>query len=240
MNSPYQDNVHAIFPRFVFHRQYNDMEEFNKRLFELASVDAARNVANAEDQRTIGSNTTHLAHLRHNFLLDCKDETVRQLIEMVDNTVRQYLWTVYSYEHTGELNMLSDTFHQKRAEGQNVGINCHTHFPAHLVVTYYARVDRDPEETNPLRQGAVRFYDPQHVNTRPWPNNNPSVFTNSWFNLVPNEGSMVVFEGHIPHDSTYFDGEHRMCVPVMVDVITPRVQIKTPASKLFEAQDAKD
>jgi hypothetical protein len=25
----------------------------------------------------------------------------------------------------------------------------------------------------------------------------------------------VVFEGYVPHDSTYFEGEERMCIPVL-------------------------
>lgn len=231
------DQLHTIFPRFVFHRQYHNMTHFNRALFELACEDATANRTDGTEECAIGSQVTHLAHLRHNFLLDyASSPLVRRLTKMADDCVRAYLRTAYNYDHLGELAMLSDTFHQRRSAGENVGINCHTHFPAHLVVTYYARLDRDPGESNPLRQGAVRFYDPQHVNTRPWPNNNPDAFTNSWFNLVPEEGSMVVFEGHLPHDSTFFDGEHRMCIPIMVDVLTPRVQVKTPVSEILNAK----
>lgn len=237
MSISHSDQCHVIFPRFVFHRQYDGVAEFNKVIFELASKDAEANRTDGSHEKAIGNKATHLAHLRHNFLAECKHPAVAQLIRMADETVRAYLKSVYAYEHTGEIEMMSDTFHQRKSHGENVGINCHTHFPADLVVTYYARLDRDPAETNPLRQGAVRFYDPQHVNTRPWPNNNPSVFTNSWFNLVPNEGSMVIFEGHVPHDSTYFDGDHRMCIPIMVNIVTPRKHCKVPVSDLLNFQE---
>ena len=156
---------------------------------------------------------------------------------MVDDALREYLRVVYNYDHKGEITLMSDTFHQQKSTGENVGVNCHCHWPAHFAVVYYARVDRDPEEQNPLRQGSVRFYDPQNLSTRQWPNNNPSVFTGAWFNLVPEEGSLVIFEGHLPHDSTYFDGEHRLCVPVMANIITPRSHCPVPVSDLLNFQE---
>lgn len=238
MPGKHKDRINMIFPRFIFERKFEGMERFNQELFELAKTDAIANRTDGKDIRSVGNRATHLTHLRHNFMEDCQHPTVAQFIKMVDEAVRDYLRAIYNYDHQGELNMLSDPFYQSRAAGENVGISCHTHFPAHLVVTYYARTDRDPQETSPLRQGSVRFYDPQHINTRPWPNNNiGNVFTNAWFNLVPEEGSLLVFEGHIPHDSTFFDGEHRMCVPVMVDVITPKTQIKKPVSQLLAMQE---
>jgi hypothetical protein len=236
MSFAFSDQCQMLFPRFVFHRQYLDVAEFNKELFQLASRDALANRTDGTHERAIGDKATHLAHLRHNFLADCKHPAVAQLIRMADETARAYLKTVYAYEHRGEIELMSDTFHQQRSTGENVGINCHVHFPADLTVNYYARIDRDPSETNPLRLGALRFYDPQHLNTRVWPNKNPAVFTHSWYNLVPNEGSMVVFEGHMPHDSTYFEGEHRLCIPIMAIVRTPRKYCTMAVSELLNLQ----
>jgi hypothetical protein len=232
------DRFDQIFPRFVMHRRYEPDPTFHADLYRLAAEDAATNRTDGSQANAIGQKATHLSHLRHNFLQDCKHPAVLRLIEMVDLACRNYVEAVYHYRHEGDLEMMSDTFWQQRSRGENVGINCHTHFTSHLVATYYVRVDRDPRETNPLRQGSVRFYDPQHVNTRPWPNNNPGLISTSWFNVVPEEGSMVVFEGHLPHDSTFFDGEARMCIPVMVNLVTPRTHIKRPVSDLLAEQRA--
>jgi hypothetical protein len=232
----FYDDVATIFPRFVFHRKYQPDVDFHKGIYDLATSDAIANRTDGTEANAIGSKATHLSHLRHNFLDDCKHPYVLKLINMADESVRAYLKKVYNYDHTGELEMMSDTFWQQRERGENVGINCHTHFTSHVVVTYYVRVDRDPKETNPLRMGSVRFYDPQHVNTRPWPNNNKQLNTTSWYNVIPEEGSMVVFEGFMPHDSTYFDGESRLCIPIMVNLVTPRTHIKKSVSELIRKQ----
>lgn len=230
------DFLSQIFPRFVLHRKLAVNSEFHDDLYRLAAEDASKNRTDGTHASAIGQRATHLSHLRHNFLDDCKHPAVLKLIQLVDKACRDYVEAVYHYRHDGELEMMSDTFWQQRSRGENVGINCHTHFTSHLVATYYVRVDRDPLETNPLRQGSVRFYDPQHINTRQWPNNNPALISNAWFNVVPEEGSMIVFEGHLPHDSTFFDGESRMCIPVMVNLVTPRTHIKKPVSELIASQ----
>lgn len=231
-----RDTIDLVFPRFVMHRRTEVDGEFHNDLYRLAAADAAANRTDGSQANAIGQRATHLSHLRHNFLADCKHPAVLRLIQLIDAACRDYVQAVYHYRHEGELEMMSDTFWQQRARGENVGINCHTHVTSHMVATYYVRTDRDPAERNPLRQGSVRFYDPQHVNTRPWPNNNPAVLTTSWFNVVPEEGSLIVFEGHLPHDSTYFDGEARMCIPVMVNLITPRTHMKRPVSELIAGQ----
>ena len=230
------DRLDSIFPRFVFHRSHEVDRQFHDDLYRLAAEDAVKNRTDGSQATAIGQKATHLSHLRHNFLDDCKHPAVLRLIHMVDAACRDYVEKVYNYRHEGELEMMSDTFWQQRSRGENVGINCHTHVTSHLVATYYVRVDRDPEETNVLRKGSVRFYDPQHVNTRPWPNNNQGLISTSWFNVIPEEGSLVVFEGHLPHDSTFFDGEARMCIPVMVNLVTPRTHIKKPVSQLIAKQ----
>lgn len=233
-----RDTLDMVFPRFVMHRRHGVDRAFHDDLYRLACADAAANRTDGTQPSAIGQRATHLSHLRHNFLADCKHPAVQRLIELVDAACRDYVQSVYHYRHEGELEMMADTFWQQRERGENVGINCHTHVTSHLVATYYVRTDRDPGEINPLRQGSVRFYDPQHVNTRPWPNNNPAVLTTSWFNVIPEEGSMVVFEGHLPHDSTFFDGQARLCIPVMVNLVTPRTHIKQPVSELLARQRA--
>lgn len=237
MNIPSQTSVTPIFPAFVMHKQWEVSDEFNQRLYELAAEDALKNrIQSADDKRNIGDTSNHLGHIRHNFLVDYQTPEVRQLAQMADQAVREYLLSVYGYEHTGELHMMSDTFWQRRSHGENVGINSHTHIKADIVVTYYPRFDLNPNETSSLRKGAVRFYDPANYGKRFWPNNNQAFFVGGWFQVEPKAGSMTVFEGYVPHDSTYFEGEERMCIPILVDVDTPKKHCKASISEILAAQ----
>lgn len=238
MSNFLRQSLNAVFPRFVLHRVMPPDVQFHEDLYRLAAADAQANRTDGSHPSAIGQHATHLSHLRHNFLSDCKHPAVLRLIELVDSACRDYVDAVYHYRHEGELEMMSDTFWQQQSRGENVGINCHTHPTSHLVATYYVRTDHAPEEKNPLRQGSVRFYDPQHINTRPWPNNNPAVVATSWFNVVPQEGSLIVFEGHLPHDSTFFAGQERMCIPVMVNLVTARTHLKRSVSELVAEQRA--
>jgi hypothetical protein len=232
-----KNELSMIFPRFVLHSIYDEGKEFNDELHKLGREDCLARRLTGEDERSADKRPgTHLAHQRYNFLQDTKSPVVRRLIEMYDETARNYLRAVYNYDHTGDLEMMADTFLQRRAYGENVGINAHIHLTSQIVVTYYPRVDRDENETNSLRRGNLKFYDPQMINGRHWPNNNPNVFANSWFDLEPKVGSMIAFEGFMPHDSGYFDGEERLCIPCMINVITPRSHIKTSVKELLKCQ----
>ncbi len=234
--------IATIFPRFLYHKKWNELPEgFNERLLSLAIDDArAHRVPPEGHERAGGDKNTHISHLRHNFLTDVHDPVIARFVEMVDQCAREYLSSVYHYDHDGELELMGDTFWQVRERGENVGISCHTHFKSDLVVTYYARTGIEPKENNPLRQGSVRFYDPQNLGARHWPNNNPGVFSRAWYNIVPEVGSMLVFEGHIPHDSTFFGGPERLCIPVMCDVKTARSHIKSPVSDIKRMQGIGD
>ena len=123
--------------------------------------------------------------------------------------------------------MMSDTFWQRRALQENVGINAHTHIQTDIVCTYYPRVvlDADCPKTS-LHRGAVRFYDPANVGKRLWPCNNPDAYVGGWYAVEPRTGSMLVFEGHVPHDSTYFEGEERMCIPVLCSLDTSQFPLQ--------------
>ena len=70
----------------------------------------------------------------------------------------------------------------------------------------------------------MRFYDPSGRGHRLWPNRNTSIFTGSWFDVRPRTGTMVVFEGHIPHDSAPFEGLRRVCLPLQVTLHLPNAQ----------------
>lgn len=227
-----------IYPSFVLHKHWEMPEGFNDRLSALAAEDADRNrITDPDEPRNSGDVTNHLGHLRHNFLMDLRDPAIPVLAQMVAAGVREYLQLAYSYDHAGDIRMMSDTFWQRRALRENVGINTHTHIQSDIVCTYYPRVvlDVDCPDTS-LHRGAVRFYDPANVGKRLWPCRNPDAYVGGWYAVEPKAGSMLVFEGHVPHDSTYFEGEERMCIPVLCSLDLPNSHCKAGLREILAHQ----
>jgi len=220
-------DITAVFPAFVMHKQWDTPEGFNERLYELAVDDAVKNRPTDEGNETnIGQTDMHFSHLRHNFILDYKDHPeIQDLVRMTEDACREYLMAVYGYEHKGDMLMESDTFWQRRSERENLGIYNHTHPQSDLVVVYYPKVVLD-DDAGIEEIGALRVYDPGNVGKRFWDTNNEGFFVGGWFQVEPKTGSMVVLEGYVPHDSTYFAGDERMCIPIQVDVQTPKKHVK--------------
>jgi hypothetical protein len=238
MDIPTTTELQMIYPAFVMHKHWEMPEDFNKQLHGLAIEDALANRIQTEgDGRNVGDQTNHLGHLRHNFLMDRRDPVITVLAQMVSSTVREYLRLAYRYDHAGEIRMMADTFWQRRALQENLGIHAHTHVQTDIVCTYYPRValDHDCPATS-LHRGAVRFYDPAHVGKRLWPCKNPEAYIGGWYAVEPRTGSMLVFEGHVPHDSTYFEGEERMCIPVLCNLDLPNSHCKVGLRDILAAQ----
>lgn len=223
--------LQAIYPSFILHKHRDMPDAFNEGLAEIAMNEAAEHRITEEDNpRNLGNRSNHFGHVRHNMLKDNKsDPHVCQLLEMVRSGICEFLMTAYGFAFDGEINANAETFFQDRDRGENLGIFTHSHRKSDFVVTYYPLVEVDPDYADDqLRSGALRFYDPAGVGARLWPNHNPRVHCGSWFQIVPRTGSMVVFEGHVPHDSSYFEGPRRVCIPVQCDLILPNSQTKTP------------
>ena len=156
-------------------------------------------------------------------------------MRMVDTACREYLVLVYNYHHKGNVEIMSDTFWQRRSNKQNTGIQAHTHIKCDLVVTYYPRVKLDSNVNNSIRRGVVRVYDQANIGKRFWDmNNNNQYFYGGWYQLEIEEGLMMIIEGHVPHDSTYFEGEERMCIPMLVDIDTAKRHAKTPIQEILD------
>lgn len=232
--------MQVIYPGYVLHKHFEMPEDFNDHLYRLALVDAEKHrVTDMSDPRVSGhgKTSTHLNHLRHNFLLDTIDPVMPVFVQMVAASVREYLHLAYGYEHEGEIRMMSDAFYQERAKGQNLGIAAHTHSKFDIVCTYYPRAPLDPDcPQTPFHRGAVRFYDPANIGKRLWPCNHPDHYFGGWYSVEPREGSMTVFEGHVPHDSTYFEGEDRMCIPTLCEIMLPNSHFKTSMADILSAQ----
>jgi hypothetical protein len=231
--------MQAIYPAFVLHKHWDMPEGFNDRLSALAAEDTERNrIRDPADPRASGDMSNHLGHLRHNFLTDTKDPVIAMLAQMAAAGVREYLQLAYGYDHPGEIRMMADTFWQRRDRRENVGIHTHTHAQTDIVCTYYPRVmlDADYPDTS-LHRGAVRFYDSAGIGKRLWPCRNPAAYVGGgWYSVEPRTGSMLVFEGYVPHDSTYFEGEERMCIPVLCNLELPNSHCKVGLRDILAAQ----
>lgn len=227
--------MQALWPAFMMHRVWEMPDAFNQKLYELGKVySAACKVTDPDNPKNVGNTSNHLCHVRDNFLLQYKDEPeVKVFAEMVDTMCRDYLQSVYNYKHDGPITMEADMFYQRRSHRENVGINMHTHPKCDLVLTYYPWLHLDEEANTPLHQGAMRIYDPANIGKRFWPCKNPNAYYGGWYSIVPQIGSMIIFEGWIPHDSTYFSGDDRMCIPILCDVITPSGHEKVDSRELI-------
>ena len=228
-----------LFPSFVLHKHWDMPPEFNDRLYALAAADCeAHRVTSNDDPRAIGDVGNHVAHLRHNFLVDTTDPIIPTFVNMISQSVREYLWHAFQYQHDGDIKMMADTFWQRRSHGENMGIPTHVHPPHEIICTYYPRVDLDEDCPQDVRQrGGLRFYDPGGGGSRSWPTNHPDRYNEQSYTILPEPGSMVVFEGHMPHDSTAFQGDERMCIPVLCKLDTPRAHNHKSIKEILEVQN---
>jgi hypothetical protein len=215
-------NVFTLYPAFVLVKQWAKPQAFNDRLFEIGVADAERfRVLDAEASDAVGQPEFYFSHRRHNLFLEHKDPTLVELLQMADAALRDYLWHCYGVDHKGTFALMADVFHGHRQPGHCEGIVPHTHMQGDLIVNYYPRVAIDPDAPK-IRRGALRLFDPSGKGKRSWPNRNPAFHAAGWFNVEVETGTMVVFEGHVPHDSTVFDGDARMCIAIMARTVDER------------------
>lgn len=215
-------SVFALYPSFVLVRQWSKPEIFNDRLFELGSEDSERfKVVDHDAPDVIGQPEFYFSHRRHNLLMGAKDPILVELVEMVDTTLRDYLWHCYAVDYKGTFALMADVFHGDREPGRCEGIVSHTHMQGDFVINYYPRVKIDSVAPKG-RRGALRVFDPANKGKRSWVNRNAAFHAGAWFNIEVATGTMVVFEGHVPHDSTMFDGDTRMCIAIMARTVDER------------------
>ena len=226
----------TLFPTFVLHKRWEMPDGFNERLAQLAREDCAAHRVTGSDPEAVGDPGHYVAHKRHNFLTDTIDPAIRVLTSMVSQAVREFLWAGFRYQHEGDIAMMSDTFWQRRSEGENLGIPTHTHPVHEIICTYYPCLDFDGEDGHTFQQGAVRFFDPSMRGNRLWPTRGLG-FNRQVYSVVPGVGSMIVFEGHVPHDSSYFEGEERVCIPVMCKLDRPNKHRHATISEIMEVQN---
>lgn len=216
----------ALYPTFVLVKEHLLTPQENQRLSEIAIEDAARHrVVDDADPRNLGTADSPFGHVRHN-LLDCyrAEPAVEAWLAAARAALSEYLHRACGAALPESITAIAEPFVQGAGNGETIGIFTHTHPRADFVVTYYPEVDFGEAGPQPHREGALRFYDPAGRGHRLWPNRNASIFTGSWLDVRPRSGTMVVFEGHVPHDSAPFEGTRRVCLPLQCSLRTPNAQ----------------
>lgn len=216
----------ALYPTFVLVKHDLLSHAHNQRLAEIAVADAASHrVVDDSDPRNLGTADSPFGHIRHNLLAEYRgDPVIEAWLAAARAGLAEYLHRAYGADLPERIDAIAEPFVQGAGHGETVGIFTHSHPRADFVVTYYPEVSFDVAGPRPYREGALRFYDPSGRGHRLWPNRNTSIFTGSWFDVRPRTGTMVVFEGHIPHDSAPFEGLRRVCLPLQVTLRLPNAQ----------------
>jgi hypothetical protein len=216
----------ALYPSFVLVKHDLLMPELNQRLAEIAIEDAARHrVVDDDDPRNLGTSHSPFGHIRHNLLAEHRGDTaVEAWLAVARASLAEYLHRGFGAELPESLMAISEPFLQGEGYGETIGIFTHTHPKADVVVTYYPEVNFGDVGPERFREGALRFYDPAGRGHRLWPNRNPAIFTGSWLDVRPRTGTLVIFEGHVPHDSAPFTGKRRVCLPLQVSLRFPNAQ----------------
>jgi len=109
-------NLQAIFPNFVMHKTWDMADAFNNTLGNLAREDSKfHEVTDDDNLLNLGNKTNHFGHVRHNLLSDKADHpTVACLVDMVRQSVNEYLLAAYGYVNSYDIDMVAETFYQQR------------------------------------------------------------------------------------------------------------------------------
>ncbi len=198
----------VLHPTFLMHKQWEEGDDFNNTLCELSEQHCLANrYGSSNNPTTPNTPINYLSNKRANMFEDVQHPVMLRFAEMVEAAAREYLANFYQYHYDGDLSLRMQPFLQEgQGKGDNGGVYMHTHQHYDLVVTYYPKVViADDQEQSPYHRGSLRFYDPSGRGPRRWKNNSPMFQCNS-FTVEPKSGSMMVFEGQTPHDSTFFGG----------------------------------
>lgn len=220
-----------LWANFVMELEWETPPGWNERLYELALLDHEEHLIRDENDprntapKSVGNKdvANYYNQRRHNFFTGTRAPEVATLAQMTDFAVREYMRSVWHNDYKGDIRMICDALYQRKEGEDNAGIHGHNHWRHDIVCTYYPRITFDPANPPPTSKhmGQVRFYDPANMGKRLWANFNPAHHVGSWYSVTPKTGTMLVFEGRLFHDSTYFGGIERMCIPVMCQIDTP-------------------
>jgi len=210
----------TIYPSFVLKGFANEFSpEENAELARVAWSVWDSNAATERQYKTGQTEAYYLSGKRLNMFVEHKaNQTVMKLAKVADAMARAYLRQVYRYECKDPIDMMAEPFCQNAKTGTH-GIAPHAHTLKPLLVTYYPSMKvnhRDSALSGGCGlNGEANFYDPTNTGKRVWPNKNDDFFIGSSFRVEIKEGMLLAFEGHLPHDSAQFEGDERVCIPVI-------------------------
>lgn len=229
-----------IYPSFVSTKQWVGEDQLNQELFEIGKRAYFENrVRDDVDPRNVGVKENHISHRRYNLYTDYKAPCLAKLAMMVDAAARDFLLQAHHYWHEGEIEVSAEVIYQSSNPDQRANIWAHSHIAHDLVVTYYPVVNPSAPDEDP--GGKLRFYDSLGMGSRPWLKNaqkkiRQGEFIGDWYQVDPRAGTMVVFEGHLMHDSSPFYGLDRMCIPTYCKLILPNQVHLEPISEVIQKQ----
>jgi len=214
--------LHNLYPTFLMEGILDELSERENRvLADYAWENQSRN-ANKKLGQGDDIGIYYNATKRANIFVDHRsDPTVKKFAAIADKAVREYIWAVFRYRSNDRIEMQAEAFCQNRETGTN-GIWTHAHPLRPIVFTYYPVYSHTPRASTSTSSGVngeANFYDPTCIGKRVVPNYNNSFHMGSTFQLQIKAGMFLVFEGHVPHDSAAFDGDERVCIPVLCNPV---------------------
>lgn len=231
------DSLNTIFPSFVLQGFANEMSPAENAELSALAWETWKANEKTETAYSAGESGEYYSATRHNMLVLFRDKpVVKKFAILADMMARAYLKTVYHYDCRDPIDMMAEPFCQNRETGTD-GIMPHAHTLKPLLVTYYPSVKTSKRTvagpTSSGVNGETNFYDPSNTGKRVWPNQNPSFHIGSSFRVKAEEGTILAFEGHIPHDSAQFDGDERVCIPVICYPKLPNKNLGTTLDKIL-------
>lgn len=234
MEYTHTTNLQALWTPVVMQRVVQNSKELNEELYNVATqydLEVRDNRKGTPDSKSnnLGYGGVDLLTAKQSY------KSIKDLTKIVDTACRDFLEFIYGYKHTGDLHMNAGTFWQQKTNNQNIGIQLHTHPKSDLVAVYYPKISGASNSV--MTNGGLRLYDPSNIGKRFWECNNHSSYYGGWFNITPEEGMLVVFEGWIPHDSGYFDGDERLSIPFLINVDTELKHKMVSSLNILEGYD---
>jgi len=220
-------SVQALWTPFVMHRVIQSGDSFNQEVREIATE---YDTAVREMREGFPGKSNNLGYGGYDLITYGKNsKVIKDLVSLVTDACKDFVEMVYGYRHDGDMMINAGTFRQHG--DQNLGIPAHTHNKRDLVAVYYPVIDAD--DSDPMKDGSLRLFDPANIGKRFWACSNEHSFYGNWYAIKPEVGSLVVFEGWIPHDSGYFKGNERLSIPFLIDLVTDKKHTMTSVTELM-------
>lgn len=199
MNS---QSLHKLWQPHILEQCHGDQTVFNAELADLAKQYARENLTQKQ---------FHFSTEKHDFSQWLPEPIRKQFRKMLNDAVQAYCREAF-HNVPDKLPAIHTSVVWGEGQFGNAGVPVHIHEGIDLVITYYPEVLTD-EQLKAWNAGGVRFYDHMAARYDFVENRNPEFFSNMWFQAEPHTGTLFVFPGWMMHDSGFFGGAERVCLP---------------------------